>query len=294
MSPVLSEMPRPTLTAAGAADDRGGPACATGGGGTLGLGVLGLGLVAVLRRRREVALIALLGGLLCPSVDALAQDDASEEDDEGSRRGRASSWRDRFERDETPAWSSFELRYGSLAFSDANLQTIYGDRSGILYLEGGPQLFRVLEIDLGLGYLGKKGNTVDSGGVLSTEEVRMNWLPLSLGGTLRLHVLDEQPIVPYALAGGDWVFWRETPLDADGAARPSARVTGSKFGWHWGAGGNILIDNLAPRRASRLEATTGINDTWLTVEYRQQFIARGGPGLDLSGWSISAGLKLDY
>lgn len=294
MSPVLSEMPRPTLTAAGAAADPGGPACATGGGLPLGLGALGLGLVGLVRRRRDVALLALLAGVAGPAPEALAQDDAEEEDDAGSRRGRGTSWRDRFERDETPAWSSFELRYGSIAYADDSLKTIYGDRSGILYLEAGPQIFRVFEIDLGLGYLGDKGNTVDSGGTVSTEEVRMNWLPLSLGGTLRLHILDEQPIVPYALAGGDWVFWRETPLDADGAARPAARVKGSKFGWHWGAGGNILIDNLAPRRASRLEATTGINDTWLSIEYRQQFIARGGPGLDLSGWSISAGLKLDY
>ncbi len=120
----------------------------------------------------------------------------------------------------------------------------------------------------------------------------MIWLPLSADITGRLHLFDEQPIVPFARFGVDYVFWRESKLDTDLSAL--SKTNGAKAGTHWGVGGNLLLDLFAPNRASKLESQSGINDTWLTVEYRSQTIGAQSTGLQLSGWSLTAGIKVDY
>ena len=45
---------------------------------------------------------------------------------------------------------------------------------------------------------------------------------------------------------------------------------------------------------SRLEAGTGITDTFVTVEWRQQIVGEDSGGLTFSGDVISVGLKLDH
>jgi hypothetical protein len=122
----------------------------------------------------------------------------------------------------------------------------------------------------------------------------MTWLPLSAGITLRAHIIDEQPVVPFGSFGFDYVFFRENTVDSENQPVLTSRTTGSKSGYHWSAGINILLDLLAPTRAGRLEAATGINDTWLTLAYRDQRVGPNKGGFDFSGWSIFLGLKVDY
>lgn len=291
MSNVQSGTPQDTLFASQSAGDPGGcsgettaSSCSSAGGGWLvGLGGL-LGVLAT-RRRRAGAAIGLAAALF--AMPAHAQDS-----DSGTRRRPLAGL---LGEDLTPAWVNVEIGYGSFGFDDDAIRTVYKDRAGIMRIETGLQLFRVAEIDLGIGLLQPTGNTLSADtGQPSGEQVRMVWMPLTMALTGRLHLLDEQPIVPYARVGLDYVFWKEAPLDADGKVVAADRVAGSKRGWHWGVGGNILLDLFAPRRASMLEASSGINDTWLYVEYRRQLVNNGGPGLDFSGWSIGAGLKIDY
>jgi len=293
MSRVVDGTPQSTCTAAECAGDPGGcqkdanVGCATtGSGGMLAISGL-LGLAAVRRRRRaSMAALAPLAmvGLLAASAPAHAQDAQP-----------ANPFSAITDKDITPAWVNVEASYGSFTFVDDNIRAVHGNTAGIFRLEVGAQLFRYVEFDLGLGYLGPKGNTVTDSGVQSAEEVRLKWLPMNMALTGRIHILDEQPIVPYARIGLDMVFWRQVKLDSDSKPLTTTRINGSKRGWHWGAGANILLDLFMPRRASMLEANTGINDTWLFVEYRRQYIngSTANP-LDFGGWNVSAGLKLDY
>lgn len=282
MSRVLMGSPRPTT---GAADLGGDPDCdgcsgAGSAGRGLGLAALVLGVIAA-RRRRSAALAALLVGALLLPGDAMAVDDADD------RRGIYF-----FGRDETPSWMSFEFKYGQARGLSDNTSRIYGPWLGYTGIEIGPQLFRVLEFDLGLGLYRRNGQSADDIGAGSGDGIRLEAMPLSLGTTGRLHIFDEQPIVPHIGVGIDIVFWREVGINADNMPDADTRVTGSKTGWHWKTGGAILLDHFAPRQASMLEATTGINDTWLIVEYRRQYFFGDGPAL--SGWSVSAGIKLDF
>lgn len=283
MSRVFQVTPRKTFGAAGLDDETGGCALSTTGqAGGLWLGLVGLAGLA-LRRRRAGAWVAMLGlaGLALVPSTARAQQ---------VERSVASL----FERDQTPAWAVFEFQGGSFQFDSATIQTVYASGAANLRLAVGVQIFRYAEITAGLGYLWTYGKTVDTSGASSLEDIQMEWLPMELELRARIHVIDEQPFVPFAKIGLDMVPWHERPLDADGFQIAANGLGGTKFGWHWGAGGQILLDLLAPQRASMLEANTGINDTWLTVEYRQQYVGQGGTGLDLSGWSVTGGIKIDY
>ncbi len=291
MSNVVSETPRATLSASDVTGEVGGPPawCATGPTGLLG-GIGVLGAVALMRRRRG-ALAALAVAALTTSSVARAQD---AEDDGGppSTRPRGLS---RFDRDVTSAWGNFTFDGGSYAYKDATIQSIYGQRGVDFRVSAGVQLFRYAEVNVGVGLITKKGFTVDSTGQTSAEYTRLQMAPFSLDARLRLHVIDEQPVVPFGGVGVDWVFWRETPLDADKVPVAAGRIVGSKLGWHWDAGVNILLDTFAPNRASELEARSGINDTWLTIQYRRQIVGKtGDAGLDLDGWTLSGGLKIDF
>lgn len=281
MSDVIQGMPRPTLTSGEALGEAGGgpSGCRTSPGGSAALGLAGLAAVALRRRRGVLAAVALLA-----AGQAQAQDTAPQP----QRRGLA-----RYDRDITPTWASFELRHDFQQLEQDALRAAYNPWVSVVRLEAGPSLFQVLELDLGLGFMTRKGYEVDDSLTRSADQARMQWFPLSLGATGRLHIIDDQPFVPYAGAGIDWIFYREDALDTEGAAITSSRLTGSKQGWHWHAGGNILLDLFAPARAAKLEALTGINDTWLTLEFRDQTMKNDG-GFDFSGWAFSLGLRLDY
>jgi hypothetical protein len=295
------------------------------------LGALGLPLLlvgALTRRRRSTGLLA-AAAFTVVALPAHAQDSegtaaepisagqAEEESGEPGRNSigsilrRASSTLGLPE-DETDTHWNVELRYGTVSMEDANLVSGYGSTTDIFEAEFGPQFFQVAELDFGVGYYRQKGNLIADDGQPSSEETRFSMIPLTLDLTFRLHLLDEQPVVPFIRAGLDYTFFEEKTLgtqtdtetgeteEVDGTATQGAR--GSKAGWHWAFGGQILLDTFARRRASKLEAGTGINDTWLTVEWRfvsidpnERFLWATNPeGTTLTRSELTVGLKLDF
>ncbi len=129
----------------------------------------------------------------------------------------------------------------------------------------------------------------------------LTWWPLALDATFRAHFVDEQPVVPFVRYGWDYVLWSEK----HDVGTEKETVQGGKFGTHFALGGNVLLDVFQPGRASFLETQTGINDTWITIEWRRQRVdARNAPwggrlanaqnALDFSGDAFTVGLKLDW
>lgn len=277
MSNVLSQTPRDAYSASELAGEDGGGTCDSTGGAA-GWMAVGLAALGVARRRAPVLLVAAL------AVGGTAQ--AQE------RKG--------LQKDLTKQNGDFELRYGGISIADPNIRDIYRDsQSNILQIEAGPQFVRFFEIDAGMGFFQELAFKVDSEGNQSGERTMLTWWPaLSLDGTARLHLLDEQFVVPYVRGGFDWVVWSEK-WDV-GTSKDVIR--GSKFGMHYGLGGSLLLDLFDKRRASLLEAQTGINDTYLTFEWRKQAVDnRELPwapakrnGLDFSASMFTVGLKLDY
>lgn len=280
MSDVIEGVPHETFSASERAGDEGGPACATGAGPASVLLALA-GLLAA--RRRRVAAVALAAGL----SGTAAAHDVPEEDEGGPIR------------DITRSYGGFAIRYGGIALEDANLEAVYGETgNNILQVEAGPQILRLcgpscgglIEFDVGAGFFQELDWTITGEGEPSGERTMMTWFPLTVDGVVRLQFLDEQILVPHARFGLDYVFWRE---EWDVQTGGKQKVRGSKSGSHYGFGGALLLDPLGPSRASLLEAQSGINDTYLVVEWRRQDVSPE-EGLDFSGRLITVGLKLDY
>jgi MYXO-CTERM domain-containing protein len=286
MSNVVSGKPRVTLTAAELAGDPGGSPCSTGpapGAGWVGaaLGALALG------RRRRLRNAVLAVPVLLGSATAAAADDED-------------PW---WKADQTDATANFELRYGVIFLEDQRLNDVYRNNpTNLLNAELGPQIYRFGEVDFGVGFFQELAYAVTPGDLLpSSDRTMLTWYPLYLDATVRAHVLDEQPIVPFARYGWDYVIWSER---ADNGSGGKDVLQGGKFGTHTGVGVNILLDLLQRPRASFLEARTGINDSWLTIEWRHQAVDGrsrpwSGPSSDdkllrFSGSVVQAGLKLDW
>lgn len=279
MSDVVEGTPRPLDTATGVSGEEGGGpgcACATGSDGGLlaGLAIAGL---ALLRRRRALP-IAALAALALPQVASAQQ-----------------GWGDT-----TPAWANFEIRYGTIVYREPNaIVDVYGKTGHDQFtFEGGGQFFRFFELDFGISLYRDSTFTRDDDGVQSDEGTALILWPMYLDLTGRIAIIDEQIIVPFARIGFDYIPWKEV-VGTTGGERD--KTTGGKAGWHWGAGGQLLLDVFAPRRASLLEAATGINDSWLTFEWRRQYVEPGqflflenSEGLSFSGDLFQAGVKIDY
>lgn len=303
MSDVVTGRPRNTQTASERAGDPGGAQCSGVASGAAWLGGLGLGLVALRRRRwlRGTAtwMAALMVGValasVVPAVALAADDDTDEEPgppemSEGYQK--AMEQENKRKGDLTDAWGNAEMRLGFWSANEPAFEDVFGGPSSTqLDFQIGPQIYRVVELDFGAGLVMRNGETIaEDDGEAGGTETRLMIVPLSVGITPRLHILDEQVAVPYASLGVNWWLWREREGDADAAGKLIR--SGSHFGWHWELGINLLLDTIDRRRASLLEAQAGINDSWVTLGFRRQMDT--SEGFDFGGDMFHVGLKLDF
>ncbi len=270
MSKVISGTPVVGLGPAALAGESGGWGCATAsasgalGFGWMALGAIGLGMAA--RRRRYGAGLFVVG--LAASAGPAH---ATETYDEPRQRANA------------------ELRYGFFNPADPNLVRVMGESGhSVLWLEAGPHLIKQIEIKGGIGWYQEVDHAISASGSRTDDFAMVTSLPLSLTGTLRLDFFKNQPIVPYGGAGLQVWPWKETFSVAE------TKTNGGKVGWHWNAGGQILLDAFDRGAASKLQARSGIDNTWLVIDYRDQTIGEDAGGLTFSGTVLGIGLKLDY
>ncbi len=145
-----------------------------------------------------------------------------------------------------------------------------------------------LGIGVSVGFFQEKGKAVEAEtGEQSVEDEVLMIVPGSFEVVYRGAWFQDQPLVPYAGAGLDlWYF-------SDSAGET---VTGTKNGWHWRAGGQLLLDVFEPKAAGGMDNSWGINNTYLFGEYRVMRINNfgDGEGFDLSDKTWYAGLLLEF
>ena len=269
MSKVISGTPVAGRGPAFFAGEQGGWSCGAAGaaGGGLALGLVGL--LGALGRRRRLSPLAGVGLVAFALASAEAQ--AVETYDEPKRRGHV------------------QMRYGFFSPSDTAITKVMGESGhDLLMVEAGPHLIKQIELAVGLGWYQEVDSAVSASGSRTDDFVMLTALPLSASATLRLDFFQDQPIVPYGGVGGQIWPWKET------VSVSGAKTNGGKFGWHWNAGGQILLDAFDRGAASKLRARTGIDNTYLVVDYRDQRIGEGASGLVFSGSVLGIGLKIDY
>lgn len=265
MSDVQSATPMATYSASQLAGDPGG--CAVPGGRPTGLlGALLAG--AVLLRRRAAPLAAGMALGLMAAGPARAQEEAAK------------------------PHMHVQLKGGPSTLADPHVRDIFGKVNKTFGVEYGATT-RLVEVSLGIGFFQELGFLPTADGTPSVEHDMLTVVPLSLTGTLRLDFFDEQILVPMGRIGGDYTMWKENWYVYEGSTEESVRK-GGKFGWHWGAGAMILLDPLDARAASRMEATAGIEDTFLVIEYRRTQLPKGDGVLLLSAEDVTFGVKFDF
>lgn len=266
MSDVIAATPQETWSASELRGDPGGY-CASAPART-GVLLLAAGLAATLLRRRGAALAGagLLVGL-------------------GAGEARAAE-----PETEKPRFHA-QISGGLANLADPYVQDVFGDWNVMARGSYGVTT-RLVELDLGAGYHRAGGYLLTADGGTSNEDTHLTIFPLSLSATLRLDFFREQLIVPAAGVGGDYWMWKEKWWTED-EDEDSAR-SGGKLGWHWNAGGWLLLDPLDRSAASALEAKTGIDDTFLTFEYRQTYMKHSDKLLDFSDKEFLVGLKCDF
>ncbi len=192
------------------------------------------------------------------------------------------------------------VNFGGMFFDDTNIQGIYGS-SGQFFPNVTFGLvpwnkFVLVEIDVGIAFAQFSGEQqfVDGGGG-SADKVMMTVFPITVDLLVGIDIFDEQPVVPYGGIGMNYTLFREHEHGG------GDEWSGDKIGYSVFFGGAFLLDVLEVSRSRTLDATTGINDVFLTVEgrYRDvktQFRSDGvsTDGLSFGGWSIMAGIKLAY
>ena len=267
MSNVVNETPRETFGASDLVNEKGGHSCSAVGASSVGLLALLGGLLA--GTRRSVVGAAVVAAAVV-SQPALADTD--------------SEWPQKGQKFSDFVGRTFEARYGDQTFDDPVMDQVFGDSHRIFWLEYGMTLFELTEFTVASGLYKDPGHRVDAAGNSSADDDTMQAIPFSVDATFRLDVLPEQPIVPFAGFGYDYWLWEESWTGGD--------KSGGKSGTHTSMGVNVLLDIFQPGRASRLEASSGITDSYISIEWRKQSI--GTSGLSFSGEAVMIGLKLDH
>ncbi|MDO9280602.1 MAG: hypothetical protein Q7U06_01770 [Pseudomonadota bacterium] len=274
MSAIIPTTPKETLSVSEYFGEEGGflpPLCGFGGGA--GSATIALAALAVARRRRRFA-----GGAAVLALAALAiRAPAAQAADE----------------DEGPRTMNVQVRAGPTTIIDDYVRSVFGQKSNeIVWFEYG-YASRFIDVNFGLGFYQEKGFLQTAAGEASGEKDTLTMVPLALTLTGRLDLFDEQPIVPFGRVGLDYWMFNEDWYVADEDTMDHVR-TGGKYGWHFGGGLMILLDVFDRRAASRLEAISGINDTFVVAEYRNTRLIHGEDQINLSSSEVTFGLKFDF
>lgn len=174
-------------------------------------------------------------------------------------------------------------------------EDLYGDGPGIMYgidWEYQPLHHKYignLGIGLGGSFYRKTGKALKEDGTQSQQNIALQIMPATADLTYRMELWADQPVVPYAGIGADYWYFTESKQGGDS-------VSGAKKGWHWRAGGELLLDIFDNRSAGALDANWGINNTYIFGEYRSLKVNNFGDntGFDFSTNTWYGGLLFEY
>jgi hypothetical protein len=235
-----------------------------------------------------------------PSLDARAQG-VDEFGAYGTKRG---------EKSESKQDSAYEFRLGRyIPEADSGLgstpfqDTFGNDTRYIIGAEGDWQLFRIPHLGtlapaFGFGltkFTAKARFTV--GGGLSDSDTRLWILPMYVVGVLRADVIPRElsvPLVPYAKLGLGYGLWWSS--DGQKNAKSNGVVgRGASYGPVYALGGMFLLDILDEDDAKSADGLTGINNSYLFLEWtRTQLDGFGSSDvLDIGSSSWTLGIAIE-
>ena len=134
----------------------------------------------------------------------------------------------------------------------------------------------------------------------SGDSTRLMLIPTSLSLVYRFDVAAVRwgfPLVPYAKAGLDWVYWSIANTNGGIASdKAGAKGRGDATGFHVAAGLSLLLDVFDSGASQEFDSETGINHTYVFVELGHYEInglgSKTQPRLGDTTWS--AGFMFEF
>jgi opacity protein-like surface antigen len=223
---------------------------------------------------------------------------------------------------ENPKRFTASINGGSMWFDDATVSEQFVPYSPTIRLQIGRQFINQFQLQVDLqrtsdtGYnqaveddtsttdetakRSHKLSMLEDDTTTSGDQTTLSLYNFELGLAYRLDYFYEQPLVPYLQAGiqGSLV----TLSSEDPATSGIESETGHRVGAYVGGGLELLLDTFEPARAADLELSSGINDTYLIIDARYNWLNKyvsdkslvDATGLLFDGWQVTAGLKFDF
>lgn len=184
---------------------------------------------------------------------------------------------------ESPQNAALELRFGPYhpgideQIDGSAFQTHFGDDSR--WLIGFEYDWQLLEIPsfgtlgpgFGMGYTKMSGAVIDGQGDATGPTTTLSILPMYVVAVLRADVISKAtpvPLVPYAKAGIGYALWW-TDDGSGQLERTPDGVQGSDTSWgtQFALGVMLLLDVFEPRAAANMDSTSGINSSYVFLEW---------------------------
>ncbi len=204
----------------------------------------------------------------------------------------------------SPRWGSFEAsvsgytpnidaEFGGTStpykttFTDGTHYLVRADLSYSIFIDKG-----ILDVGGGLGFTQMNGHGLLPDGTVSSDLTRLRILPARILLTYRFDIPVVRygiPLVPFARLTLDRYWWWTYNGGGNVSNAAGADGKGATMGWSIGGGVAFLLDWINPGLGRELDRNTGINQTYLFVEFTKNFIKDFGSGTswDLSNTNVS-------
>lgn len=158
-----------------------------------------------------------------------------------------------------------------------------------------------LGADLGMFY--RSGKALLEDGTKSGDGTSLILVPMGLKLVYRFDWLQTAlhvPLTPYGKAGLVYNFWWITDGDGDvatwGSGDGGGRASGGTYGYEFALGLSLLLDFFDPEAAANLERESGINNSYIFVEwvYNKSDNFGGDGALRVGGSLWMFGLAVEF
>ena len=188
----------------------------------------------------------------------------------------------------SPRWGAFEFSLGAYKPNiDAEFgggvhpwSTAFGDGRGLIFRADVSRSvftkFGSLDVGIGAGYFQKSGKGLLADGTVSADSTTFKMIPLRVSLTYRFDVLAQRygiPLSPYGRFSLDRYQWWVNNGAGKTANFNGKDGSGATMGYSLSGGVAFLLDFLDPGLAREMDRDTGINDTYLFVDFTKSFVS---------------------
>ena len=200
---------------------------------------------------------------------------------------------------ESPRWGTFEFAFSTYRPNiDSEIPdsrpfgTAFGTGHALMFrVDGAYTIFSQwgsLDVGLGAGYWGKSGKGRNLDGTVSSDSTSIKIIPTRVTLTYRFDLFANRyrwmPLAPYARFALERYNWWVTNGAGHVANFNGKGASGATNGYSFSGGLALQLDAIDPQLARDMDRNTGINHTYIFVEFTKSYIKDFGSS---TSWNLS-------